>query len=115
VEYREHTFREQVEFQTTKVLLQTWRDGKSSLIEAKLLIDATGQNSFVQRVLGIPEEELEFMPSTEVLYTHFRNVKRFGEIEPASDKQPYPTDDSAVHHIFPGGWIWVLRFNNGVT
>ena len=81
VEYRDHTSIEQVEFQTTKVLLQTWRDGKSSLIEAKLLIDATGQNSFVQRVLGIPEEELEFMPSTEVLYTHFRNVKRFGEIE----------------------------------
>jgi FADH2 O2-dependent halogenase len=20
-----------------------------------------------------------------------------------------------LHHIFPGGWIWVLRFNNGIT
>jgi FADH2 O2-dependent halogenase len=20
-----------------------------------------------------------------------------------------------VHHIFPGGWIWVLKFNNGIT
>jgi FADH2 O2-dependent halogenase len=20
-----------------------------------------------------------------------------------------------VHHVFPGGWIWVLRFNNGLT
>jgi FADH2 O2-dependent halogenase len=28
---------------------------------------------------------------------------------------PYPPDDAAVHHIFPGGWIWILRFNNGVT
>jgi FADH2 O2-dependent halogenase len=20
-----------------------------------------------------------------------------------------------LHHVFPGGWIWVLRFNNGIT
>jgi FADH2 O2-dependent halogenase len=20
-----------------------------------------------------------------------------------------------VHHIFPGGWVWVLKFNNGIT
>jgi FADH2 O2-dependent halogenase len=20
-----------------------------------------------------------------------------------------------VHHLFPGGWIWVLKFNNGIT
>jgi FADH2 O2-dependent halogenase len=24
-------------------------------------------------------------------------------------------DDAAVHHVFDGGWIWVLRFNNGLT
>jgi FADH2 O2-dependent halogenase len=24
-------------------------------------------------------------------------------------------DDAAVHHVFAGGWIWVLRFNNGIT
>jgi FADH2 O2-dependent halogenase len=24
-------------------------------------------------------------------------------------------DDAAMHHVFDGGWIWVLRFNNGIT
>jgi FADH2 O2-dependent halogenase len=24
-------------------------------------------------------------------------------------------DDAAVHHIFDGGWIWALQFNNGIT
>jgi FADH2 O2-dependent halogenase len=24
-------------------------------------------------------------------------------------------DDAAVHHVFEGGWVWVLRFNNGIT
>ncbi len=28
---------------------------------------------------------------------------------------PYPVDDAALHHVFPGGWIWMLRFNNGIT
>lgn len=28
---------------------------------------------------------------------------------------PYPVDDAAVHHVFDGGWMWVLRFNNGLT
>jgi FADH2 O2-dependent halogenase len=31
------------------------------------------------------------------------------------DTPPYPMDDAAVHHVFDGGWMWVLRFNNGVT
>ncbi len=28
---------------------------------------------------------------------------------------PYPVDDAAVHHVFEGGWVWVLRFNHGIT
>jgi FADH2 O2-dependent halogenase len=24
-------------------------------------------------------------------------------------------DDAAVHHVFEGGWVWVLRFNNGIA
>jgi FADH2 O2-dependent halogenase len=31
------------------------------------------------------------------------------------DAPPYPVDDAAVHHLFDGGWIWVLHFCNGVT
>ncbi len=27
----------------------------------------------------------------------------------------YPPEQAAVHHIFPGGWVWVLKFNNGLT
>src|SRR5260221_369367 len=33
----------------------------------------------------------------------------------ADDPPPYPVDDAALHHVFEGGWIWVLRFNNGIT
>jgi FADH2 O2-dependent halogenase len=34
----------------------------------------------------------------------------------ASEKgAPYAMDDAALHHVFDGGWMWVLRFGNGVT
>src|SRR6185295_7672777 len=26
-----------------------------------------------------------------------------------------PVDAAAMHHVFDGGWIWILRFNNGIT
>jgi len=34
---------------------------------------------------------------------------------PTGVRPPYPVEDAAVHHVFDGGWIWVLRFNNGIT
>jgi FADH2 O2-dependent halogenase len=49
------------------------------------------------------------MPATESLYGHFTGVGR------TVNEGPYPVEDAAVHHIFDGGWVWVLRFNNGVT
>jgi len=51
------------------------------------------------------------------LYSHFSGVKRLDEEVPfdTGATPPYPVDDAAVHHVFDGGWIWVLRFNNGLT
>jgi len=55
------------------------------------------------------------LPATGALYSHFTGVRRLDEIVPSSQAPPYPVDDAAVHHVFEGGWIWVLRFNNGIT
>src|SRR4029453_84085 len=52
---------------------------------------------------------------TQGLFTHFRGVERGDALVPSAETPPYPIDDAAVHHVFPGGWIWVLRFNNGLT
>ena len=53
--------------------------------------------------------------ATQGLYTHFEGVDRWDRLRPTSEPPPYPIDDAAVHHVFPGGWIWMLRFNNGLT
>lgn len=84
---------------------------------ARFVVDATGPRGCLHRLLGLPEAVLPHMPATQALYSHFSGVKRLDEDAPVNTEEtpPYPVDAAAVHHVFDGGWIWVLRFNNGMT
>ncbi len=83
--------------------------------EAGWLVDATGPRGLLHRHLGLGEEPLAGMPATRAVFSHFRGVARWDALHPTGDGAPFPPDDAALHHVFPGGWIWVLRFNNGIT
>jgi tetracycline 7-halogenase / FADH2 O2-dependent halogenase len=82
---------------------------------ARFVVDATGPRGFLSHALHLGELPIPAMPPTQALYTHFCGVARIADLQKAGAVPPYPPDDAAVHHIFPGGWIWVLRFNNGLT
>jgi FADH2 O2-dependent halogenase len=81
-------------------------------LSARMLIDATGPRGFLHRSLRLAECALPGMPVTESLFSHFTGV---GRTDCSEDTVPYPVDDAAVHHVFHGGWVWMLRFNNGVA
>jgi FADH2 O2-dependent halogenase len=84
-------------------------------VRAHLVIDASGANGFLSRKLGLLRG-FENYPATQSLYSHFTGVGRCDELpEYEVDDAPYPMDDAALHHVFDGGWMWVLRFGNGVT
>ncbi|HEY2798638.1 MAG TPA: FAD-dependent oxidoreductase [Thermoanaerobaculia bacterium] len=93
------------------------RSGRRDLRRARLVVDATGPGGCLHRALGLSESEFPGLPATEGLYTHFARVRRIDAMGlfPSGERPPYPADDAALHHVFPGGWIWVLRFNNGIT
>ena len=93
------------------------RDGQEFKVATKFLIDASGPRGFLHRTLGLAEAALRGFPATQALYCHFAGVERLDQLPfGTNDEQPpYPIDDAAVHHVFDGGWIWVLRFNNGIT
>ena len=99
--------------------LTTAREGRRGAARARLLIDATGSGpaGFLQRALGVRSAPFPDLPATEGLFTHFRDVRRLDQMhfDPSPETPPYPVDDAAVHHVFDGGWIWVLRFSNGIT
>ena len=96
-------------------ILEGQREGRSVRIAARFVIDATGPRGFLHHVLRLDEQSRRWLPPTQGLYSHFEGVERWDRLAPASESPPYPVDDAAVHHVFPGGWIYVLRFNNGVT
>jgi len=100
-----------------EVRLEGSRHGRSFSVAAKLVVDASGPRGFLHRALGLSERELPGFPPTQALYSHFRGVQRLDALYPPPDGEspPYSVDDAAIHHVFDGGWIWVLRFNNGVT
>ena len=92
------------------------RAGAGFTFEASFLVDATGRGGALHDALGV-RRVLPLLPPTQGLFTHFEGVRRLDEmgIPAGPEIPPYPVDDAAVHHVFPGGWIWVLRFHNGVT
>ena len=112
------------------------RRGTSLRIRAGFVVDASGPRGFLSRALNIPELGFDGYPSTQALYSHFTNVARCDELQDFAPSHqgtlarshprtfapshprtlaPYPIDDAALHHVFDGGWMWVLRFGNSVT
>jgi tetracycline 7-halogenase / FADH2 O2-dependent halogenase len=96
-------------------VIQGRHRGQPLEIHAELIVDASGPRGFLHRALSLPEVPFQHLPPTQALYSHFTDVRRWDELHTTAATPPYPVDDAAVHHIFAGGWIWVLRFNNGVT
>jgi tetracycline 7-halogenase / FADH2 O2-dependent halogenase len=115
-------FFDQVELDTFRVegadvRLEGNRKGTRVGLRARFVIDATGPRGFLHRTLRLPEVPFPNLPPTQALYTHFTGVEQLGRMGMASSSEPppYAIDDAAVHHVFDGGWVWVLRFNNGIT
>ena len=92
------------------------RRGEELEITADLVIDASGARGFLYRLLNLPQKSFAGLPPTQALFSHFTGVQPL----PASfgitgHVPPYPPENAAVHHVFAGGWIWMLKFNNGIT
>ena len=91
------------------------RNGGRAAFAARSVADASGPRGFLHRALGLGERAFPAMPATRALYTHFRGVARMADVLPTPETPPYPVDDAALHHVFDGGWIWVLRFSDGIA
>jgi len=115
--YLDRTTLEGLEERGRAMSLSANRAGDALTISARLVVDASGPRGFLFRKLGLGEESFDALPATEALYSHFHGVARLGDRPDlaGAEQPPYPVDDAAVHHVFPEGWIWVLRFGNGIT
>ena len=101
--------------------LRGTRLGTAVDLSARVVVDASGPRGFLSRALDIPDRGFTGYPGTQALFSHFVEVPRCADLpDYASDNAsmavtPYAIDDAALHHVFDDGWMWVLRFGNGVT
>jgi len=100
-----------------EVIFDVLKNGETIEVRAGFAVDATGRLGLLHRALHFPEAPLPGYPATQALYGHFSNVRLPSSSPEALGQElpPYPPENAAVHHVFDGGWIWVLRFNNGVV
>lgn len=94
-------------------------EGTGIRITADFLIDASGEGCFLAKQFGVGPHPAGLKTRSRALFSHFTNVARWEDLYTArggfAADHPYPCDDAALHHVFEGGWMWVLRFGNGVT
>ncbi len=88
-------------------------------VEARFLVDGTGGDSALVRTLGLASEVDSLSTHSRSLFGHFHGVRHWGDLLDESGvgrtDHPYPCDQAALHHIIDGGWMWMLRFDNGIT
>lgn len=87
-------------------------------VRAGLLVDATGTGQALPEALKLEAvDPASLRTRSRGLYSHFRGVELWHDVlgPAATADHPFPCDAAALHQIIDHGWMWVLRFENGIT
>ena len=98
-----------VEFDDDEVRLNV---ANGEQIRASFLIDGGGMRSHVSTQLNLRDETPRFRTDTRAIYNHFIDVKPADLLLEGKKVTPSPLAQGTMHHIFDGGWIWIIPFNN---
>ena len=115
VDYRDRVEVSRTDFKPDSVILHGSRDGEPLELNTNFVIDASGPGGFLARQLSIPSGLDRTQTRSSLVFSHFDGVRLMSDVEPAMLAGPYPDDWAAVHHIVDEGWMYSLRFDDGVT
>lgn len=98
--------------------IESLRKGAELTFRSNWLIDASGSGAIAD-LSGIQVTADGFLTNSSALFSHFTGVKPWRdwllEHGISDEDYPYNPDHSALHHLLDEGWLWMLRFNNGIT
>jgi len=101
------------------LLLTLQRGDRSLPLQTDFLIDAANMSGLLtpQTVDTPTIHRPRPAPATALLYSHFSGVRSFANVAEGAvtSDGPYPDDNAAVHHLMDRGWMYVLRFDHGIT
>jgi len=114
-DYLDETEVESLAWTPGGVEISVHRHGMARRLQAPWIVDATGPRGFLSEHLALNSLPVPGLDGNQGLFAHFSGVHSMVDTWGIVDGAPYPADAAATHHCFPGGWIWVLPFNNGIT
>ncbi|MFV2110444.1 NAD(P)/FAD-dependent oxidoreductase [Micromonospora sp. LOL_015] len=86
-------------------------DGRQ--VRASYVVDASGHQSPIADQYGLRETPPRARHHSRSLFTHMVGVRPFDRSPTARlHRQPSPWHNGTLHHVFDGGWIWVIPFDN---
>jgi FADH2 O2-dependent halogenase len=87
---------------------------KGEEIRARFLIDAAGYRSPVAERFGLRERPTRLKTHSRSLFTHMINVRPYDDcVEPkGAHGMPRLWCQGTLHHLFDGGWMWIIPFDN---
>lgn len=79
---------------------------------ADYLVDASGMRSLLANKLGWRHRNLK--THTRTIFTHMIDVPCYNSIGAPRNAygHPFRLSEGTLHHVFRGGWLWVIPFNN---
>ncbi|KOP27307.1 hypothetical protein AMR41_05765 [Hapalosiphon sp. MRB220] len=95
-----------------KDVLVTSTEGEEFL--ASYVVDAIGYSSILAKKFDLRENPTHLKSHTRSLFTHMIDVPYFEVCVHPQKVHSMPVNfyEGTVHHLFDGGWIWVIPFNN---
>jgi tetracycline 7-halogenase / FADH2 O2-dependent halogenase len=115
VDYRDRVELTGAEVASDSVRLSGGRSGAAFELRANFVIDASGPGGFLARQLSIPSGLDHTETRSALVFSHFDGVRLINDVVQGMPEGPYPDDWAAVHHLIDEGWMYSLRFDDGVT
>ncbi len=81
-------------------------------LTANYLVDASGYNSILAKKFNLREKPTRFKTHSRSIFTHMVGVKNIDDCLKETHENITSWYQGTVHHIFDGGWMWVIPFNN---
>jgi FADH2 O2-dependent halogenase len=89
----------------------TVEDG--TIYKGKFLIDASGYRSPVATKYGLRDEIPQSRTNSRAIFTHVKGLPPYDEILNGNTSGfNYRLHDGTLHHVFDGGWMWIIPFDN---
>lgn len=105
----QNTLIQEVEVHSDGVNIST---NKGQVYHAAYIVDAGGMKSLLANKFNWRHRDC--LAHSRTIFTHMVGVPCFNNVSltPAQFGHPYRLSEGTLHHIFKGGWLWVIPFNN---